>query len=109
MGRAPERPMKAPDVKPNMVAKPMPTDELSAGIQTANSAIPERVQATMNIFHLPTTSAPYPETSRPKRLETSAFRHQGRMSTYLAALKMDTKYCAIPSDMCASSKPCTAR
>ena len=60
--------MKAPEAKPNMTAKPMATDARVAGIQTANSVIPERVQAMMNMFHLPMMSAPYPEARRPNRL-----------------------------------------
>jgi hypothetical protein len=57
MGRAPERLIKAPDVKPNMMAKPMAMDKSLAGIQTANTEIPERAQAMMSIFHLPIISA----------------------------------------------------
>ena len=57
IGRAPERLIKAPDVKPNMMEKPMTMDEWVAGIQTANIEIPETALAMMNIFHLPIFSA----------------------------------------------------
>lgn len=60
--------MKDPDVKPNMMENPMATDGCFAGIQTANSDIPDKVQDIMNMFHLPTLSAAYPEARRPKRL-----------------------------------------
>lgn len=56
IGRTPERLIKAPDVKPNVMEKPMTTDECVAGIQMANIAIPEIAQAMMNIFHLPILS-----------------------------------------------------
>jgi hypothetical protein len=56
IGRAPERLIKAPDVKPNVIEKPIAIDECMAGIQIANIAMPDTAQAIINIFHLPILS-----------------------------------------------------
>ena len=54
--RTPERLMNAPEVKPNIMEKPMAMDECVVGTQTANIEIPETAQAMMNMFHLPILS-----------------------------------------------------
>lgn len=69
-GSAPERPMNAPDVKPDVDGEADDDGRARGGypVETANSEMPDRAQAGMNMFHLPITSAPYPAARRRKRL-----------------------------------------